>query len=160
MNLDGSINVTLVDGCDLPPPFRATEGAAGFDLRSRVSIDLAPGERAMVPTGFRWEIPSGSVGLICPRSGLAIKYGVTVINAPGVVDSDYRGEVCVLLVNLDFHGLNSPAFRDRLFRINIGDRIAQMVIVPTKALATLANMTSALQETVRGTDGFGSTGVA
>lgn len=155
-NLAGAVNVKLVDGCDLPPPHRATEGAAGFDLRSRVQIDLYPGERAKVPTGYCWEIPPGSVGLVCPRSGLAINHGITVINAPGIVDSDYRGEVCVLLVNLDTGGLNhrSP------FRINVGDRIAQMVIVPVKALATMANMTSALQETERGDGGFGHTGTA
>lgn len=151
MNLDGSINVTLVEGCDLPPPFRATEGAAGFDLRASKAVWMDPGQRCLVSTGFIWEIPEGGVGLICPRSGLALKHGVTVLNAPGIIDSDYRGEVKVLLMNFDF---GTP------FQINVGDRIAQMVVVPIKALLTMAHMTSGLRETGRGGGGFGSTGVA
>lgn len=150
MNLDGSINVTLVEGCDLPPPHRATDGSAGFDLRSRIAATLPAGEWVMLPTGFVWEIQEGSVGMVCPRSGLALKHGVTVLNAPGIVDSDYRGEVCVLLINHSFDQ----------FRINVGDRIAQMVVVPVKALLTMAHMTAGLRETGRGGCGFGSTGVA
>ena len=134
------------EGLDLPG--YATPGAAGMDLRAAVGdgLTLAPGERALVPTGFRMALPGGFEAQIRPRSGLAHEHGVTVLNSPGTVDSDYRGEVTVLLVNLG----KEP------FRIARGERIAQMAIAPVdRAVSTEARE---LDETGRGAGGFGSTG--
>ncbi|PTS81808.1 MULTISPECIES: dUTP diphosphatase [unclassified Caulobacter] len=136
---------------DLPVPGYATAGAAGFDLRAHVPEDqpmvLAPGGRGMVPTGFSVAIPDGYEMQVRPRSGLAAKNGVTVTNAPGTVDSDYRGQVCVLLVNLG----------DEDFTIRRGDRIAQGVIAAAPQWTLVE--TDDLSSTARGTGGFGSTGV-
>jgi dUTP pyrophosphatase len=142
----------LPHGEALPLPAYETEGAAGMDLRAALAqgetVALAPGASALVPTGLSLRIPVGYEGQVRPRSGLAAKHGVTVLNAPGTIDSDYRGEVKVILIN---HG---PA----PFAIARGDRVAQLVIAPvTRAVLTQA---AALDETDRGAGGFGSTGVA
>lgn len=139
----------LPHGADLPLPAYETEGAAGLDLRAAIAegLSLAPGERALVPTGLAMQLPAGFEGQVRPRSGLAVKHGVTVLNAPGTVDSDYRGEVKVPLINLG----QEP------FAIVRGDRIAQMVIAPvTRAVLTEV---AGLDATTRGAGGFGSTGV-
>ena len=123
----------------------------GMDLRAAVDADapltLLPGKRALVPTGFICEIPEGFEGQVRPRSGLAFKHGITCLNSPGTVDSDYRGEVKVLLANLG----------EEAFVIERGMRIAQMVIAPVTQ-ARVAEITAA-SETARGAGGFGSTGV-
>jgi dUTP pyrophosphatase len=131
---------------DLPLPNYATAGAAGFDLRAATSLSLAPGQYAMVPTGFAMAIPPGYEMQVRPRSGLAAKHGVTVLNTPGTVDSDYRGEVAVILIN---HG-------SARFEINRGDRIAQGVIAAAPQLALVE--ADSLDDTARGSGGFGSTG--
>jgi dUTP pyrophosphatase len=136
----------LPGNTDLPLPTYATSGAAGFDLRAATSLTLAPGAHAMVPTGFAMAIPAGYEMQVRPRSGLAAKHAVTVLNSPGTVDSDYRGEVAVILIN---HGSAS-------FEINRGDRIAQGVIAAA-APVELIEVTS-LDATDRGAGGFGSTG--
>ena len=143
--------VRLGHGADLPLPAYETLGAAGMDLRAAVgpeAVVLAPGARALVPTGLAIALPEGFEAQVRPRSGLAIKYGISQVNAPGTVDSDYRGELKVILIN---HG-QEP------FSIAHGDRIAQLVIAPvTQALWVEAET---LDETVRGAGGFGSTGHA
>jgi dUTP pyrophosphatase len=138
----------LAHGADLPLPAYETDGAAGLDLRAAIdgTVVLAPGERALVPTGLAIELPVGFEGQVRPRSGLAVRHGVTVLNAPGTVDSDYRGEVKVPLIN---HG-REP------FAIARGDRIAQLVVAPV-ARVLLAEA-AALTPTERGAGGFGSTG--
>jgi dUTP pyrophosphatase len=134
----------------LPLPAPRTAGAAGFDLAAAVGepIVLAPGERAVIPTGFAFALPPGSEGQVRPRSGLAGEHGVTVLNAPGTVDADYRGEVKVVLINLG----SAP------FTVERGMRIAQMVIAPVAAVRL--SETGTLDETPRGAGGFGSTGVS
>lgn len=134
---------------DLQLPEFETALAAGADLRAAVDSPLviAPGMRALVPTGFAMALPAGYEAQIRPRSGLAYKYGVTVLNAPGTIDADYRGEVKVLLIN---HGDND-------FVIERAERIAQMVIAPITQAEFAAVET--LSETARGSGGFGSTGV-
>lgn len=131
---------------DLPLPERATSGSAGLDLCSAGAHRLEPGERVLVGTGFAIALPSGCEGQIRPRSGLAVRQGVTVLNAPGTVDADYRGEVKVLLINLG----------DEPVDIEPGDRIAQLVVAPVQLLRLVE--VSELPETVRGAGGFGSTG--
>ena len=132
-------------------PAYESHGAAGMDLRAAVPEDeplvLAPGTRVLVPTGFIFEIPAGYEGQVRPRSGLAFKNGITCLNTPGTIDSDYRGEVKVLLVNLG----------DEDFVITRGMRIAQMVIAPVTQ-ARIVEVSEA-SETARGAGGFGSTGV-
>lgn len=136
---------------DLPIPAYATAGAAGFDLRAAVPGDvpliLAPGERLLVPTGFACAVPLGFEMQVRPRSGLAVKHGISIVNSPGTVDSDYRGPLMVCLVN----------FGDEPFAIYRGDRIAQAVIAPAPQL-TLVEVDD-LDATIRGESGFGSTGV-
>ena len=138
----------LPHGRDLPLPAYASEHASGLDLRAAVDapLDLAPGERRAVPTGLRLEIPPGFEGQVRPRSGLALHHGVTVANAPGTIDADYRGELQVILVNLG----------DRPFTIRRGERVAQLVLAPV-ARAEMVEC-EALGETTRGGGGFGSTG--
>ncbi len=138
----------LPHGAGLPLPSRATAGAAGLDLSAAVAapVVLAPGERALIPTGFVWEIPGGFEGQVRPRSGLALKHGLTLLNAPGTVDSDYRGEVRVILCNLG----QEP------FIVERGLRIAQMVVAAV-APATPAE-TLDVTDTARGEGGFGHTG--
>jgi dUTP pyrophosphatase len=143
------IRLPHAQGLDLPA--YETKGAAGMDLRAAVAEDapltIAPGKRALVPTGFIFEIPDGFEGQVRPRSGLAFKHGITCLNTPGTIDSDYRGEVKVLLINLG----------EELFEITRGMRIAQMVIAPA-IQARIAEINEA-SETKRGAGGFGSTGV-
>lgn len=132
-------------------PVQATPGAAGWDLAARIGVPLRlnPGDRATVPTGLWLAIPTGYEGQVRPRSGLAREYGVTVANAPGTLDSDYRGEVKVLLVN---HG-------QRAVIIPVGDRIAQLVIAPVPQVRIVeVGSVEALGVTARGEGGFGSTG--
>jgi dUTP pyrophosphatase len=133
-------------GEPLPLPAYATEGSAGLDLRADSAVRLDPGGRALVPTGISLAIPPGFEGQVRPRSGLALREGVTCLNSPGTIDSDYRGEVCVILVNL---GQKSVA-------IQRGDRIAQLVVARTER-ADLREGDS-LPETGRGAGGFGHTG--
>ena len=131
-------------------PAYETTGSAGMDLRAAVAefepVILAPGERRLIPTGLKIALEPGYEAQVRPRSGLALKHGVTCLNSPGTIDSDYRGEVGVILIN---HGQIA-------FEINRGERIAQMVIAPY-AQAVMAEV-DALDETERGSGGFGSTG--
>ena len=141
----------LAHGSDLPLPAYASEGAAGLDLRAATpdgeTIEIKPGGRQVVPTGIAIALPAGYEAQVRPRSGLARRHGVTCLNSPGTVDSDYRGEIAVILIN---HG-QEP------FAIARGDRIAQLVVAPvTRARwRTVAD----LDETGRGSGGFGSSGV-
>jgi dUTP pyrophosphatase len=142
--------VRLAHGADLPLPAYESEGAAGMDLRAAVEepLVLQPGERAATPTGIAIALPSGFEGQVRPRSGFALREGVTTLNTPGTIDCDYRGEVKVILIN---HG-GKPVTIVR------GDRIAQLVIAPV-VQASWAEVAS-LDETSRGAGGFGSTGAA
>ena len=137
----------LSHGEGLPLPAYATQGAAGMDVVAAEALTLAPGARHAVSTGFAIAIPEGYEVQVRPRSGLALKHGITCLNTPGTIDSDYRGEVKVILANLG----------DQPFAIARGDRIAQLVPAAVQR-ATLAEVES-LDETARGTGGFGSTGV-
>ncbi|PZM12221.1 dUTP diphosphatase [Rhizobium tubonense] len=143
--------IRLPHGAGLDLPAYETKGAAGMDLRAAVEEDkpltIQPGKRALVPTGLIFEIPEGFEGQIRPRSGLAFKHGITCLNTPGTIDSDYRGEVKVLLINLG----------EEPFEITRGMRIAQMVIAPV-VQAQVSEITAGT-ETMRGAGGFGSTGV-
>jgi dUTP pyrophosphatase len=132
---------------DLPLPGYATEGAAGMDVVSAEDVAIAPGARHAVATGLALAIPAGFEIQVRPRSGLALKHGVTVPNTPGTIDSDYRGELKVILIN---HG-------DTTFIVQRGDRVAQLVLAPVTQATWLE--VSELDETVRGAGGFGSTGV-
>jgi dUTP pyrophosphatase len=134
-------------GAALPAPVHP--GDAGLDLRSVEALVLNPGERRLVQTGLRVAIPPGHAGLVLPRSGLALRHGVTVLNAPGLIDAPYRGPVGVVLVNTD---------RAAAFEIAPGDRIAQLVVVRVVQVEPVS--VDALDETVRGTGGFGSSGRA
>ena len=138
----------LPHAADLPLPAYQSQGAAGFDLMAALDAEmiLAPGEFSAIPTGLQMAIPEGWEGQVRPRSGLAFKSGVTVLNSPGTIDCDYRGEVKVILIN---HGA-AP------FTITHGMRIAQMVIAPAMQARILE--ASALDDTDRGAAGFGSTG--
>lgn len=134
---------------DLPLPGYSSKEAAGMDLRAALSkeMTLKPGERALIPTGLKMVLPIGYEAQIRPRSGLAYKHGITMLNSPGTIDSDYRGEIKVLAIN---HGKEK-------FSINHGDRIAQMVIAPvTQAIISEVEQVGT---TERGKGGFGSTGV-
>jgi dUTP pyrophosphatase len=149
---ENSISIALMrlaHGEGLPQPDYATRGAAGMDIVAAVDapLTLQPGDRAAVPTGFAMAIPPGFEVQVRPRSGLAIKNGVTVVNAPGTIDSDYRGEVKVLLINLG----REP------FVIERGMRIAQLVAAPVTPALMIE--TTSLDSTERGEGGFGSTGV-
>ena len=139
--------LTLPHGRGLNLPARATAGAAGADLVAAEEATIAPGSVHAVATGIALAIPEGYEGQVRPRSGLALKHGVTVLNAPGTIDADYRGEVKVILIN---HG-REP------FRIARGDRIAQLVVAPVSA--SRFERVEALTDTARGSGGFGSTGV-
>lgn len=140
------VTIAAVVAEGIEPPHYATEGAAGLDLRANQDVQLAPMERKMVPTGVRLAIPPGYEAQVRPRSGLAARHGVTMVNSPGTIDSDYRGEIQVILINL---GQDAVEFRR-------GERIAQLVVSPV-AKARLVFVQS-LEETVRGEGGFGSTG--
>lgn len=128
-------------------PERAHDDDAGLDLCSNEPLTIGPAERAAVGTGIAVEIPPGHAGLVLPRSGLALRHGIALVNAPGLIDPGYRGEIRVLLLNTD---------RESAFELAAGDRIAQLVVValaPVEAVAV-----EALGESARGTGGFGSTG--
>ncbi|MDP9189329.1 MAG: dUTP diphosphatase [Actinomycetota bacterium] len=128
-------------------PTRGHDGDAGLDLYAAEAARIGPGQRLSVGTGLAVAIPRGLVGLVTPRSGLALKHGISLVNAPGVIDSGYRGELRVLL-------LNSDSSSD--FRIAAGDRIAQLLLVPIATASPLE--ADALDSTARGAGGFGSTG--
>lgn len=130
-------------------PEYETEGSAGFDLRAALeeTVILQPGKRSLIPNGFKMALPKGYEAQIRPRSGLAIKNGITMLNSPGTIDSDYRGEIKVIVIN---HG-------EETFKINHGDRIAQMVIAPVQQIEI--TQVFELPKTKRGDGGFGSTGV-
>ena len=132
---------------DLPLPSRAHDGDAGVDLFSAQDVELAPGARALVPTGVAVAIPHGMVGLIHPRSGLAARVGLSIVNSPGTIDAGYRGEIKVPLINLD---PTEPIVLRR------GDRIAQLVVVPF--LAPVLRTVEELDDTERAASGFGSSG--
>ena len=139
--------ISLSDSGSLPE--YQTAGSAGADVRAHIeeAVVLSPGQRRLIPTGLRLQIPPGYEAQVRPRSGLALRHGVTMVNAPGTVDSDYRGEVGVLLINLGSED----------FTVEPGDRVAQLVFAPvTRAQFLIA---SQLDESVRGQGGFGSTGV-
>ena len=128
-------------------PTRAHEGDAGLDLYASEAARLEPGQRASVGTGIAVAIPHGHAGLVLPRSGLAARHGISVVNAPGLIDSGYRGEVRVLLLNTD---------RAEAFEVQVGDRIAQLLITPY--VAPGLEEAEDLDQTVRGAGGFGSSG--
>jgi dUTP pyrophosphatase len=132
---------------DLPVPSYAHPGDAGADLCAREDVTRAPGERRLVPTGIALALPEGYVGLVHPRSGLAFRSGLSIVNAPGTIDAGYRGEIKVCLVNLDPHVA---------IALHRGDRIAQLVI-QRHDTATFVD-TAALPDSARGTGGYGSTG--
>lgn len=140
------IQIKLLDK-DLPMPRYQHEGDAGLDLPSRVDFVLEPGERAMIPTGIAVAIPRGYAGFVLPRSGLASRHGIALVNSPGLVDAGYRGEMAIVMINTDKH---EP------FHIKRGDRIAQLVIQPVIEATTV--QVAELDSTSRGAGGFGSTG--
>ncbi|HEX2616816.1 MAG TPA: dUTP diphosphatase [Flavobacteriales bacterium] len=140
--------VKVVNKGKHPLPHYATEHSAGLDLRAnlKASITLAPGQRALVPTGLYLELPEGTEGQVRPRSGLAFKHGITVLNAPGTIDADYRGEVGVLLINLG----------PEAFEVKDGERIAQLVVARYTRITFAEN--ADLRASERGAGGFGHTG--
>jgi dUTP pyrophosphatase len=145
------IAVTWADGADrdIPLPGYQSEGAAGADVRANIPrgpILLAPGARALVPTGLRFEIPQGFEVQVRPRSGLALKHGIALVNGPGTIDSDYRGEVGIILLNTGSAD----------FEVTHGMRIAQLVVAPV--VQADFELADGLSDTARGTGGFGSTG--
>ena len=138
----------LPHGADLPLPAYATADSAGLDLLAAIDAPqtLAPGARALIPTGLAIALPRGFEAQVRPRSGLALKNGITVLNSPGTIDADYRGEIGVVLINM----------ADEPFEISRGMRIAQMIVAPVTQLVWQAQ--EDLSETARGTGGYGSTG--
>ena len=142
------MKVRIVNRSSFPTPAYATEKSAGMDLKADISepVVLAPLERALIPTGLFIALPDGTEAQVRPRSGLAAKFGISVLNAPGTIDADYRGEIKVILVNLS----NEP------FVVNPGERIAQMVVARYEKVEW--DEVEALDETERGEGGFGSTG--
>lgn len=158
MTLETALEIAAVEiavrhlphGAGLPLPRYATPDSAGLDLLAAVGepLSLAPGQRRLVPTGLAIALPGGYEAQVRPRSGLALKHGVTVLNAPGTIDADYRGEVGVILINLG----------DAPFVVRRGDRIAQLVVAPVSR--AVWRPAEDLESTARGAGGFGSTGVA
>jgi dUTP pyrophosphatase len=143
------MKLNIVNTSNNPLPVYETKNSAGMDLRAYLPdgpITLEPLQRGLVPTGLYMEIPEGYEGQVRPRSGLAIKNGISVLNSPGTIDADYRGQVCVILINLS----------DKSFVINSGDRIAQLIIAKCEQAEVVQVET--LSETERGTGGFGHTG--
>ena len=132
----------------IPLPCYQHEGDAGLDLPSRVDLTLEPGERAMVPTGIALAIPKGYAGFVLPRSGLAARNGISLVNTPGLIDSGYRGEVTVVMINTD---------KKEPFSVKKGDRIAQLVIQRVETVDVIE--VDDLDDTTRGAGGFGSTGL-
>lgn len=147
MSFPTSVKIKRLDP-DLPLPRRAHRGDAGADLYAAESVTIEPGERALVGTGIAIALPLGTVGLIHPRSGLAAKQGLSIVNTPGTVDADYRGEIKVCLINLD---PRTP------ISISRGDRIAQLVIQRVELMDF--DEVDSLDDTVRGSGGYGSTGI-
>jgi dUTP pyrophosphatase len=150
MIADVRIQVARVGDVDVPLPRYQTDGSAGMDLHAATKepIVIAPGARVKFPTGLAFAIPAHFEGQVRPRSGLAVRHGITVLNAPGTIDADYRGEVQVILIN---HGAEP-------FTVERGMRIAQLVI--SAALHASIGEAASLDETTRGVGGFGSTGIA
>jgi dUTP pyrophosphatase len=144
------MNIRIINKSKNSLPAYETAHAAGMDLRADLDapIHLKPMERKLIPTGLYMELPEGFEAQIRPRSGLAYKYGIGIVNSPGTIDADYRGEIKVLLVNLS----------DQVFEINTGDRIAQMVIARHEK--AIWQQVEVLNETSRGAGGYGHTGVA
>ena len=143
------MQLRIVNTSNNPLPTYETKNSAGMDLRAYLPdgpIILEPMQRGLVPTGLYMEIPEGYEGQVRPRSGLALKNGITVLNSPGTIDADYRGQICVILINLS----------DKSFVINSGDRIAQMIIA--KCEQAEITQVETLSETERGAGGFGHTG--
>lgn len=132
---------------EIPLPSYAHPGDAGADLVAATSTDLSPGERSLVPTGLAIELPQGFAGFIHPRSGLAARHGLSIVNAPGTIDGGFRGEIVVALINLD------PKVP---MRIQTGDRIAQLIVQRVEQVTFIE--TDALDDSARGADGYGSTG--
>ncbi len=143
-----TLRVKAVGPVEVPPPSYQSDGAAGLDLHAalQASRTLEPGERMLVPTGYAVALPEGYEGQVRPRSGLALHHGVTVVNTPGTVDEDYRGEIGVVLIN---HG-------DEPFELEPGMRIAQLVVAPVARVKV--EVVEELDETERGAGGYGSTG--
>ncbi len=141
-----TVKVKLLDK-SIPVPGYAHTGDAGLDLHSSIDCELKPFERKKIPTGIKVSIPQGYAGFVQPRSGLALKNGIGMVNAPGLIDSAYRGEICAILINLD---------PDKTFHIKKGDRICQMVILEVDEVNI--NIVEELDQTTRGESGFGSTG--
>ena len=139
------IQCSLSDGATLPE--YATPGAAGMDLRSTLDVDIAPGERRLVPTGVRVAIPEGWEGQIRPRSGLALKHGIGLVNSPGTIDSDYRGEIGIIMIN----------WGSDVVKICVGERIGQIVFCPVARVMMVVRQE--LNSTDRGEGGYGSTGL-
>lgn len=133
----------------IPLPSRAHPGDAGLDLCSTVDVELAPGQRQLVPTGIAIALPPGYAAFVHPRSGLALRHGVAMVNAPGTIDAGYRGEIAVLLLNTD---------RERAVRLRRGDRVAQLVV--QRVADVVLHEVDRLPGSQRGAGGFGSTGVA
>lgn len=142
------LEIKIINKSNNPNPEYSTEQSAGVDLRANIpnSIDLAPGERKLVPTGMHLELPNGYEAQVRPRSGLALKHGISVLNSPGTIDADYRGDVGVILINMG----------QETFTINHGERIAQLVIAQYTQVKFLD--TNELSDSKRGTGGFGSSG--
>ena len=143
------MKLNIVNNSNNPLPAYETVSSAGMDLRAYLPdgpMTLEPMQRGLIPTGLYMEIPEGYEGQVRPRSGLAIKSGITVLNSPGTIDADYRGQVCVILINLS----------DKAFVINSGDRIAQLIIARCEQLEPV--QVEILSETERGEGGFGHTG--
>lgn len=143
------MKINIVNTSNNPLPAYETKNSAGMDLRAFLPdglITLEPMQRTLVPTGLYMEIPEGYEGQVRPRSGLAIKSGISVLNSPGTIDADYRGQVCIILINLS----------DKPFVINSGDRIAQLIIAKCEQAEVVQVET--LSETERGAGGFGHTG--
>ncbi len=132
---------------ELPTPAHARNGDAGVDLYSRIDINLKHGERALIPTGIAVAIPQNYAGFVQPRSGLASKHGISIVNTPGLIDSEYRGEIGVILINHDL---------EKMFEIKRGDKIAQFIIQKVENIDF--EIVDELDETERGAGGFGSTG--
>jgi dUTP pyrophosphatase len=144
-----SVSISRMPGCDdIPLPAYATAAAAGMDLRAAVRepCTLQPGERALIPTGLRIALPEGAEAQVRPRSGLALRHGISMVNSPGTIDADYRGEIKVILIN---HG-HDP------FTLRRGDRIAQLIVAPV--LRVEWREEAVLEDSARGEGGFGHTG--
>lgn len=139
-----SVDVLIVAS---EPPSYAHPGDAGADLRSAVALRLEPGERALVPTGVSIALPDGYAAFVVPRSGLAAKHGITIVNSPGTVDAGYRGEIKVSLLNTD---------REAAYDVAVGDRIAQLIVMPVTRATFIP--VAELPDSARGEGGFGSTG--